>query len=167
MGVIKSANSEEINQALINPEHRVNKAYRPAKTDDVLSALFTDEAIENPISDIEVSNLVVDIQQLTNTLDKDYYFTMSGESGGVVVQIAGFSDNQHLEKFLALYPKEKFYIYQKNLDDDVLTVITSKVYPDRSTALIAMQNLPEAITKRQLWLKPISTVITEINTFKE
>ena len=165
--IVQTANSEEIFQALINPNLLANRGSKPAKTNDVLSALFTEEEVQIPTSDIEVSKLAVKKQQFTNTLDADYYFTMSEQPNGVVVQIAGFSDSQHLTKFLALYPQQEFYIYQKTLSDDVFTVITSKVYPDRLTALAAMRNFPETITERQLWLKPISTVIAEINTFKE
>jgi DamX protein len=164
------ANVAEINQALINAiplAKRKNRENISAKTNDVLSALLVKEARYIDARELEASGLAVSQPQLKNGLNVDYYFTMSDKPQGVVIQIAGFSDHDHWKDFLALYPKQIFYSYQKVLSEGVLNIITSKVYPNRMAAKAAMQDLPKTITERQLWLKPISTVIAEINTFTE
>lgn len=165
---LPAANVREIYSALVNPYVNAisNNKSIPAKADDVLSALLLQEEFSGQVSSSEDSNLNASDPQPIKSLGTDYYLAISGESQGVVIQIAGFSDSKHLQQFLDLYPQQEFYSYQKRLSDSALTIVTSKVYPDRSTARAAMQNLPKAVTERQLWLKPISTVITEINTFK-
>jgi len=171
--LVKTANAQEINKVLVSPELIVVNARLPAKTNDVLSALLVKEGQVADVTQLanrtpEVISLKENEQSLINDLNSNYYFTMSEQAhDGVVVQIAGFSDSQHWHNFLALYPQQELYSYQKILSGSVFTVVTSKVYPNRILAKEALQALPEAITQRELWLKPISTVIAEINTFKE
>jgi len=174
----QAASVKDINHALISTSSILNKMTEnsPAKTKDVLGALLTKE-VENSVA-IKVENkdasnlpdtniLNANKPHLIGTLDTDYYMAMSEGKGGVVIQVAGFSNSWLWQKFLALYPQQVFFSYQKNLANNVFTVVTSKVYPNRLAAKEAMQALPEAITQQQLWLKPISTVIAEINTLKE
>ncbi len=170
--IVLSANVQEINLALLNPIPVVKNESVPAKTNDVLSALLSKNINVIKTKPVEYSNSEVSViesseQSVMHVLDTDYYFEMMEEFDGVVVQIAGFSDSQHWQDFLSLYPEQEFYSYQKVFSDNIFTVITSKVYPNRLAAKEAMKTLPEAIIQRDLWLKPISTVIAEINTFKE
>jgi len=165
--VVVPANAYDINQALIKPKLITEAINTSAEANDVLSALLVSEEPPLEVSQPKEINLAVNKAVLINALDTDYYLTKSEDPQAMVVQIAGFSDSKHWQDFLALYPQQEFYSYQKVLSDSVFTVVTSKVYPDRFTAKASIQNFPEPITKRQLWLKPISTVITEINTFKE
>lgn len=174
--IIPIANAQEIHQALINDISIMEVDSLSAKTKDVLGALLVvneasnEEEVSSPITEnneVKLTDTNITQVGLINSLDATYYSSMSEEPEGVVIQIAGFSDRQHWQEFLSLYPEQAFYSYQKSLNGELFTVITSKVFPDRLTAKTAMQNLPEAITERELWLKPISTVIAEINTFKE
>jgi len=163
--VSASANVQDIHQALTNDKTLMKRERVPAETNDVLSALLSKQAT---VLSSNVSAIGSAIEgDLRKTLDADYYFRMSRESEGFVVQVAGFSNRKNWQDFLLLYPQQRFFSYQKFLSDSIFTVVTSKAYPDRISAKAAMQQLPKAIKERGLWLKSIATVIAEINTFKE
>jgi DamX protein len=169
------ASVEDVNSALINPEAFNVIEKIKAETNDVLGAILLEKKL--PIdhgSELPKVNITSAIEnKTTNTTyysDKLKEYTennLYNESDIVVVQIAGFSDSKHWQDFLQQYPNESFYSYQRILSEKVFTVVTSKVYPDRFTARKALKNLPSSLLERQLWLKPISTVIAEMNTLTD
>jgi DamX protein len=175
------ANAQDVYKSLINADAlpQIQTEKPTAKADDVLSAILLETNVDDltianteteQLAKVKVSKVAKKINRpssLMRKLDTDYYKLMSEGGKGVVIQIAGFSNELLWQKFLASYPQQVFFSYQKKVDNSVLTVVTSKVYPNRTAAKEAMQALPEIIIQQQLWLKPISTVIAEINTFKE
>ncbi|PKI17304.1 SPOR domain-containing protein [Colwellia sp. 12G3] len=159
------ASSEEINQALMtiylaNPIEKIS-----AEVDDVMQALVVaddkiDIHVDNAASK-EIANQIK-VAEITN----NYYLTKAKEyENGYVVQIAGFTDETLLQRFLALYPEENFYNYQRKLNDKSFTVITSKVFQNKAEAKATIQLLPIQLIERKPWVKSISSVINEINTF--
>lgn len=159
------ATSEEINQALmsINLVNPINKM--PAAAVDVLKALvIADNKTKVNVVNI-TSKEVVNQRQVTN-ITNNYYQTKAKEyKEGYAVQIAGFSDKKLLKRFLSLYPEDELYSYQRMLNDKSFTVITSKVFQNKADAKAAIQLLPIQLIERKPWVKSISSIINEINTF--
>lgn len=160
------ATSEEINHALMTNQLVSPSKKIPAEAGDVLQALA---AADNKIAAKVVDSLdkEVVIQHRTVEISNSYYKTKSEEFGkGYVIQIAGFSDNKLAERFLSLYPEQNLYSYQKQLNGNGFTVITTKAFPNKADAKSIIQSLPMQLIERKPWVKSISSVINEINTFK-
>ena len=160
------ATSEEINHALMTKQLVSPSKKIPAEAGDVLQALA---AADNKIAAKVVDSLdkEVVIQRRTVEISNSYYQTKSEEFGkGYVIQIAGFSDNKLAERFLSLYPEQNLYSYQKQLNGNGFTVITTKAFPNKADAKSIIQSLPMQLIERKPWVKSISSVINEINTFK-
>jgi DamX protein len=159
------ATSEEINQVLMTTFSVAAIEKLSAEASDVLQALVI---VENKIDDNIVratTNELANQTQLVETAT-NYYQTKAKEyENGYVVQVAGFSDEKLLKRFLLLYPEESFYSYQRQLNDKKFTVITSKVYQNKASAKATIQLLPIQLIERKPWVKSISSVINEINTF--
>jgi len=159
------ATSEEINQVLMTTFLVAAIETSSAEASDVLQALVI---VENKIDDNIVratTNELANQTQLVETAT-NYYQTKAKEyENGYVVQVAGFSDEKLLKRFLLLYPEESFYSYQRQLNDKKFTVITSKVYQNKASAKATIQLLPIQLIERKPWVKSISSVINEINTF--
>ncbi|TWX64787.1 hypothetical protein ESZ36_19025 [Colwellia demingiae] len=164
---IVQATSEEINQALMTIQ-LVNAIQKiPAKAGDVLQALaIADNKIDANVIDAQSKKTVNQnpVAEITN----NYYQSKVKEyENGYVIQIAGFSDERLSERFLSLYPEENLHSYQKQLKGKKFTVITSRVFPNKSEAKAIIQLLPIQLIERKPWVKSISSVINEINTFKQ
>ena len=160
------ATSEEINHALMTNQLVSPSKKIPAEAGDVLQALA---AADNKIAAKVVDSLdkEVVIQHRTVEISNSYYQSKSEEFGkGYVIQIAGFSDNKLAERFLSLYPEQNLYSYQKQLNGNGFTVITTKAFPNKAEAKSIIQSLPMQLIERKPWVKSISSVINEINTFK-
>ena len=158
------ATSEEINNALMANILVDAIDILPAKAGDVLQALV----IADNKSDANVVRATIKEavnQTQTVEITNSYYQTKSEEyENGYVVQIAGFSDENLLKRFLALHPGEDFHSYQKQLNGKSFTVITSKVFQNKAKAKATIQLLPIQLIERKPWVKSISSVINEINT---
>ncbi|OUR80604.1 hypothetical protein A9Q75_10285 [Colwellia psychrerythraea] len=161
------ATSEEINQALmaiqlVNPIKEI-----PAEVGDVLQALaVTDNKIDANVINI-ASKEIVNQNPLVE-ISNNYYKTKAKEyENGYVIQIAGFSDERLLKRFLSLYPEENLHSYQKQLKGKNFTVVTSKVFSNKPEARATIELLPLQLVERKPWVKSISSVINEINTFKQ
>lgn len=155
------ATSEEINQALMT--HHLAKPNKriPAEAGDVLQAL---SVVDNKID----ANKEVVKQNITVDINNSYYQIKAEEfSKGYVIQIAGFSDEILAKRFLSLYPEEDLHSYQKQLSGKLFTVITTKAFPNKAEAKSIIQALPIQLIERKPWVKSISSVINEINTFKQ
>jgi len=162
------ATSEEINQVLmatnsINPIKQI-----PAEAGDVLQALvIADNSVDvnaTNVMDKPASNQSQSTES-TETINNYYQIKAKQYKSGYVVQIAGFSDEKLLKRFLSLYPKEELYSYQRELNNNSFTVITSKVFQTKAAAKAAIELLPIQLLERKPWVKSISSVISEINTF--
>ena len=160
------ATSEEISHALmtnplVSPSNKI-----PAEAGDVLQAL----AAADKKNDANVmGNMDKEIinQNFTVETSNHYYQNKAEEfDKGYVIQIAGFSDEILAKRFLSLYPEENFYSYQKQLNGKNFTVITTKVFLNKTEAKSIIQSLPIQLIERKPWVKSISSVINEINTFK-
>jgi DamX protein len=160
------ATSEEIHHALMTNQLASPSKKIPAEAGDVLQALA---AADNKVSVKVIDSLdsEVVIENLTAEINNSYYQTKSEEfEKGYVIQIAGFSDNRLAERFLSLYPEQNLHSYQKQLSGKDFTVITTKAFPNKAQAKSIIQSLPIQLIERKPWVKSISSVINEINTFK-
>lgn len=160
------ATSEEIRHALmtnplVSPSNKI-----PAEAGDVLQALAAaDKKIDANVMD-NIDKEIIN-QNLTVETSNLYYQNKAEEiEKGYVIQIAGFSDEILAKRFLSLYPEETFYSYQKQLNGKNFTVITTKVFLNKTEAKSIIQSLPIQLIERKPWVKSISSVINEINTFK-
>ena len=95
-------------------------------------------------------------------MDNNFY----AAKAGYVIQLSAFSDLTLPPKYLAALATIEYHIYQRQLNDKPLMVITSKVYTDKASAEVALSSLPESLLSRQPWIKPTSVVNNEINAFQ-
>jgi len=180
---VKDMHEAILGQSISKP---VNKP-KPAKATDILQALAFDKPVEAKliIDEKSVSSTAV-IQEKTakvtssdklliNQLSKpnenkqeefltpNYYLNVHS---GYVIQIAGFEDADGLASFVSQYPALQHFSYQRKLNSKEFFVITSKAFVEKEQASAAIQSLPQAIQARGPWLKSISAIKQEINTFK-
>jgi len=93
-------------------------------------------------------------------LNANYYLA---KQDGFIIQIAGFSDEFIFNQFIEEYAKVELYSYQRLLNQNPFTVLTSKVYPSKNDALRAINTLPKKLQERGLWVKSLDIVKKEIN----
>lgn len=173
----ESAIPEDIYSLLVNPKTSVmkKKLPLPATPLDIIYAITieqTDSAAENvslvkpkidKIDKIEVKATEVEPNIVNNFLvDNNFY----AAKAGYVIQLSAFSDLTLPPKYLAALATIEYHIYQRQLNDKPLMVITSKVYTDKASAQVALSSLPESLLSRQPWIKPTSVVNNEINAFQ-
>ena len=170
----ESAIPEDIYSLLVNPKTSVMKKELPlpATPLDIIYAITieqTDSAAENvslvkpKIDKIEVKATEVELNLVNNFLvDNNFY----AAKAGYVIQLSAFSDLTLPPKYLAALATIEYHIYQRQLNDKPLMVITSKVYTDKASAQVALSSLPESLLSRQPWIKPTSVVNNEINAFQ-
>jgi DamX protein len=173
---VKSATSKDVLQALLTDSRVKQVEPLQAKSGDVLKALVVaDTTSEAEAKKLLYAKRISTIQQDKNEIlqkgsheiNLNYYQAKSIEhKQGFVIQIAGFSDNDLSTRFIAENTSEALYSYQRYLADKDFTVVTSKVYANKAEAKAAISLLPVQLIERKPWLKPISSVINEINTFK-
>lgn len=167
----RQATSEEINQVLLstNSANAINTT--AAEAGDVLQALVnvdsnTGSDINNRADVINTTAGAANGQTLTAVITDNYYQVQAKlYKNGYVVQIAGFSDEILSQRFLALYPAQPLYSYQRELNNKAFTVITSQVFQNKAAAKAAIELLPLSLIERKPWVKSISSVIKEMNTF--
>lgn len=170
----ESAIPEDIYSLLVNPKTSVMKKELPlpATPLDIIYAITieqTDSAAEKvslvkpKIDKIEVKATEVEPNLVNNFLvDNNFY----AAKAGYVIQLSAFSDLTLPPKYLAALATIEYHIYQRQLNDKPLMVITSKVYTDKASAQVALSSLPESLLSRQPWIKPTSVVNNEINAFQ-
>jgi DamX protein len=168
------ATSEEINLAILDNPKQINNQLIPAKVNDVmqaLSAVDLNQVIAKEILEpqviVKTTNKVKDTRGKIPVIDNNYYENQSIVYGkGYIFQIGWFTDNKLWQHFIEKHAEENLFSYHKSLNNEKLIVVTSKVYPTKVAALAAMKILPTSLSNRKPWLKPISSVINEINTFE-
>jgi len=169
------ATSEDVLQALLADSSVKQADLIPAQAGDVVEALVvTDKYSEDEASTLvsakEPSAYQLDevgtLPASSNEINLSYYQTKAIEyEQGYVIQIAGFADAKLSKRFIEQNSTESLYSYQRVLADKDFTVVTSKVYANKAEAKAAISLLPTQLIERKPWLKPISSVINEINTF--
>jgi DamX protein len=170
------ATSKDVLQALLADNSVKQSNLMPAKAGDVLQALV--------ISDVQIKDepttLITEktpsesqwvevgsIQASSDEVNLRYYQAKAIEyKQGYVIQIAGFTNVVLSTRFIEQNPGESLHSYQRYLAEKDFTVVTSKVYATKTEAKAALSSLPAQLAERKPWLKPISSVISEINTFK-
>ena len=189
VGLALAASAEEINRAILALPVLSQAMQVPANADDVINALaqpsnsLTTAVIPpkgianekaNSIAEKRVINEQGDKKETeiakTSTvtkIDNNYYQNqVVVYEHGYVIQLAGFSDKKLWHGFIDKYPTESLFSYQRLLAQQRFIVVTSKVYANKAMAKAALKLLPVSLSIREPWLKDISLVISEINTFK-
>jgi len=171
----KQASSGDVLKALLVDSRAAQEVAVPAQAEDVLQALVTADihnknetkalisGTKTPTHQLDESG---NIQQSRDGADLNYYQTNAKEhKQGYIIQIAGFSDPKLWKRFIKHHDAESFYSYRRLLANNEFTVVTSKVYFNKAEAKAAISQLSPQLLERKPWLKPISSVINEINTF--
>lgn len=176
------ASGQEISAAIL--AQPVNKTITPlaADTSDIFNALtvltpinqLTKPATElsNEINTSEqdvkkVSDIVAVRKVSVDKIDSNYYYNQAVvHEQGYVIQIAGFYDQRLWARFLTANESQALFSYQRALNEDKFFVVTSQVFASKEEAQQALKLLPKNLVERKPWLKDISSVINEINTFK-
>ena len=188
ISVNSEASSEEIGIAILALSLKPQISTEPANASDVINALAltVDDAetlltkksvngrnniLEPKFTEDNIIADYVDPQQnkLISAVQVDHYYYQNQAivyDKGYVVQIAGFSDEKLWQRFIKAHPKQRLFSYHRELKESRFIVVTSKVYADKAAAKAVLQLLPASLNERKPWLKDISSVINEINTFK-
>lgn len=173
------ATYNDINNVLLNIAE-VSENQVTATSIEVFNALLPEETvsvkkqpkIKQTTSKINSSNVPVNRENQVNELilnDSSAYYRKSllSNNQGYVVQIAGFSDQNLLHDFITAYPSIELHHYYKSLQGKLFSVVTSISYATKGDARAAIALLPKTLRERQPWIKSISIVIDEINTFEQ
>jgi DamX protein len=173
--VYSQATSADITQAILTTSSITNTEMVEAQAGDVLQALFVTDIpkgaeltklTKQVNSPFEQSMVINNQEEKTNNINGIYYQKKAAEyREGYVIQIAGFTENGLWQKFINQNHNINLYSYQRLLSNKKFTVVTSQVFRNKAEAKAAMALLPATLMERKPWLKPISSVITEINTF--
>jgi DamX protein len=67
-----------------------------------------------------------------------------------------------LARFIEAYPNLEYFSYQKNLNEQSFVVLTTSVFETKEEARLEIQQLPQAIIDRGVWIKALSIIKTEI-----
>ncbi|MEI6893618.1 MAG: hypothetical protein V5789_03100 [Colwellia sp.] len=178
------ASSEDISLAILSPLPAPKPEPTTGNPAEVIAALaieapktLTNKITTNsikPEQGIAEKNEVIEalaLKQKSSTeplgIDSYYYQNQAVVyEQGYVIQIAGFVEHKLWQNFINEYATSALYSYQRLLKEQSFIVVTSKVYPSKVAAKAAMSYLPESLKNRKPWLKDISSIIKEINTFK-
>ncbi|MEW6995342.1 SPOR domain-containing protein [Colwelliaceae bacterium MEBiC 14330] len=167
---IAQATSSEIHQALLIDNAAAAQDKRSANVKEMLSAIVDDsnKVLRNDKT-IATDKPAMAEDNTTKEIPNSYYYQTIAKQypQGFVMQIAGFTDKKLLKRFLEQNALEELYHYEKMLNGKTFSVVTSKVYANKAEAKAAMLELPKQLIERKPWLKTLSSVINEINTFKE
>ena len=180
VGLALAASAEEINRAILALPVLSQAMQVPANADDVINALaqssnslttavIPPKGIANKQVNDQGEKKPTEIVKTTTVtkIDNNYYQNqVVVYEHGYVIQLAGFSDKKLWYGFIDKYPTESLFSYQRLLAQQRFIVVTSKVYANKAMAKAALKLLPVSLSIREPWLKDISLVISEINTFK-
>lgn len=156
------ASANDINQALLGRVTLTNDfAVETAKNsiaeaEDILSALEINLAKLEKVSHFAQGLL------LPVALTPAYYFS---KQQGYVVQLIGFSDVSMLEKFVQNMNEFEYFSYQRILNEKSFYVLTSPIYETKVQANEYVSSLPQDVQQSGLWIKSLSAVKNEINSF--
>lgn len=158
----KPAQTTDILQALsLNKRGSLQTAQILPSTESVVTEAQKTTQIRSTQENSESSHKT-DITDTVINLTTNYYLH---QPTGYVIQFAGFKKLETIPQFINELPNLEYYSYQRLLNEQPFIVLTSKVFTDKIQAKQAIEALPESILKRGPWLKPISEIKQEINTF--
>ncbi len=170
VSLTSQATSEEIYQALSLEPNIASEREVAAKVEEVLDAVVVANTKDSSEFNTKLSNTAVVTEEYDTTeVFNAYYYLEKAKQypQGYVLQIASFTNDKLSERFLGLKHSENLLYYHKNLAGKKFTVVTSKVFMNKTEASNALVQLPKSLLDRKPWLKTISSVINEINTFKQ
>lgn len=122
-----------------------------------------DESVELP-SQLSLSQIPAQkIASPQLTLDNEKF---QGQQQGFVIQIAGFTQQNVLDEFLADFNELALFQYKRIVNNEVMTILTTENYQSREQAEQAFTLLPQSIKDRSPWIKAISAINDEINHFQ-
>jgi DamX protein len=161
----EQASNDEIYLALLNVHSPIEKAL-PADSNDILQALAK---VAKTTQKITVSEANATVLKKSQSSDNRQYYLDSVKQypSGYVVQIAAFNDMQSTLQFLALHKQHKLYWYQKVVKDETYIIVTTITFINIAAANKELASMPESLLQRKPWIKPISSIIEEINTFNQ
>lgn len=151
-------------------ENRINKASSLIESENTLplvESTITNTNANLIVNPITKENAITDnksVVELVNPkLGNNYYKSFNQ---GFVIQISGFTQESILQEFLADFTNIEFKQYKRLLNDEIMTVLTSKYYATHAEAEQALYALPDTILARAPWIKSISAINNEINAFE-
>ncbi len=160
-----AAKRGDILQALVLADSSVNDIHAPVAANLEKPVLISTNT-QVTAQQVSLNDLTVDAESnaspLAVTLTEQYYLN---SDNGYVVQITGFSDLSRLEEFIKQNKDLEYFSYQKNLNSQKFIVLTSKIFSDKAEAKAAMNELPQVIRNLGSFLKSVSIIKGEINTF--
>lgn len=163
---IQQASSKDVHQALLTQYTHLPEK-QSASPDDVINAL-NKVLIGNQASVASSEKSTQTSKQYLQGRQEDFYNQQAiNKPHSYVIQIAVFNNMKSAINFLTFHHEEGLYWYQKKLNNSIYTVVTTSVCDTSSAAKKKLSQLPERLKQRKPWIKPISTIIEEINTFNQ
>lgn len=139
-----------------------NEIAQPADIIQALSATYITEAITPQNKAVEVVASYQPSEPEGFSITPEYYLS---KNEGYAIQIIGFSDQDAQQKFIEKYKNLQIYGYHRLLNKKAFTVITSRIFTDKTDARRLISSLPKDIRARGPWVKSVSAIKEEINTF--
>lgn len=150
--------SGQVKPLVINTPENINAA-------DDLKEQEPNELSEQALSVESTLNskpLSVNTTSSEKVSSESYY----ADKTGVVLQISGFTQQSVLEEFLADFAQIEFHQYQRLVNGNEMTILTSKVYANRAEAEQALLQLPQVLIERSPWIKGVSVINQEIAQYQ-
>lgn len=167
---LESLNRDEILVKIAETRKRLDEASNKIASFQKVP-IITDKTVEKATEKVvkQVNTEVPEkpLALVNNKADKlsgiDYYLE---KNTGFVIQIAGFTQLHMLKDFMIEYEGLDFYQYKRFVNNEAMTMLTSAHYLTREEAQAALSALPQAIKDRSPWIKSISAINNEINSFQ-
>lgn len=163
---IQQASNKDVHQALLTQYTQLPEK-QSASPDDVINAL-NKGLIGNQALTASSEESTQTSKQYLQGRQEDFYNQQAiNRPRSYVIQIAMFNNMKSVTNFLTFHHKEELYWYQKELNNSIYIVVTTGVFDTSTAAKKKLSQLPERLQQRKPWIKPISTIIEEINTFNQ
>ena len=142
-------------------------------SEEKIDSIATSQVIADPITSNVNENIDLStqssaqeliLQSAPASLMTEEHF--QDQQQGFVIQIAGFTQQNVLDEFLADFQSLTLFQYKRLVNNETMTILTTEYYLNREQAEQAFVQLPQAIKNRSPWIKAISAINDEINYFQ-
>lgn len=181
--IINAIESLTLSSGVETVHRQTSMSVENVNATNITEEVSTQENISvNINSDIQLDNTKINVDQATDNkedsqekidkvdepiiVSREVNKDFQGQQDGFVIQIAGFTQQNVLDEFLADFNELSFFQYKRLVNNEVMTILTTEYYLSREQAEQAFAQLPQAIKDRSPWIKAISAINDEINHFQ-
>ena len=177
LAALDQASTQDVLNALLNGSE-VATVIEPATHKDILSAIVneqprlqseTEQPAENLMLKDQADVMSSDVKaesQIALEATHLHALALNTLTQGFVIQYAALATKESDPEVVASNFAEQFQLsdykyYQRYMNGQVYTVITSHVFSEKSDAVSALQQLPEPLQATGIWIKSVTSILNE------